>query len=66
MTSSTVVFMVAFPRSTLSEVNGVYDVMRKWARGEGMSEARIPHKSLFIYPGYRSVVVEVLITVLTS
>lgn len=48
MTSKTDVFVVALPRSIVSEVNGVYDVMRKCARGVGMRDAMIPTRSLFM------------------
>ena len=37
--------------------------MRKWQLGVGTREATIPTRSLFMYPGYRSVVVEAAITV---
>ena len=37
--------------------------MRKCRRGVGMSDAMMPTKSLFMYPGYRSVVVLAHITV---
>lgn len=40
--------------------------MRKWQRGVGTSPATRPTRSLFIYPGYRSVVVDAAITVDTS
>jgi hypothetical protein len=42
--------------------SGVYPVMRKWQRGVGMSDATRPIRSLFMYPGYRSVVVDAAIT----
>jgi hypothetical protein len=45
---------------------GVYPVIRKWQRGVGISDATSPIRSLFIYPGYRSVVVLAAITVETS
>lgn len=48
MTSSTVVFRTVFACSTLSPVNGVYEVMRKWLRGVGMRDAVIPTRSLCI------------------
>ncbi len=48
MTSSTVVFLTVFACSMLSLVKGVYEVMRKWHRGVGMSEATIPTRSLCI------------------
>lgn len=40
-----------------SVVSGVYPVMRKCSRGVGISEAIRPMRSLFMYPGYLSVVV---------
>lgn len=40
-----------------SVVSGVYPVMRKCSRGVGISEAISPMRSLFMYPGYLSVVV---------
>lgn len=40
-----------------SVVSGVYPVMRKCNRGVGISEAISPMRSLFMYPGYLSVVV---------
>ena len=40
--------------------------MRKWHRGVGTREATNPTKSLFVYPGYLSVVVDAAMTVLTS
>lgn len=40
-----------------SVVRGVYPVMRKCRRGVGISEAISPMRSLFMYPGYLSVVV---------
>lgn len=43
--------------STCSLENGVYAVVKKWQRGVGISEETMPTRSLFIYPGYRSVVV---------
>jgi hypothetical protein len=46
MTSSTVVLRTVLAESALSPVNGVYDVMRKWQRGIGMSEATMPTRSL--------------------
>lgn len=39
--------------------------MRKWHLGVGIREAIMPTRSLFMYPGYRSVVVEADITVET-
>ena len=64
ITSRTVVFLTAL--ICLSIVKGVYPVIRKWHLGVGINEARIPTKSLFIYPGYLNVVVEALITVETN
>ncbi len=63
MTSKTVVFLtdVIF----LSTVRGVYPVIKKWHLGVGIKEATNPIKSLFMYPGYLSVVVEADIIVLT-
>lgn len=49
-----------------STVRGVYPVIRKWHLGVGINDARRPTKSLFIYPGYRRVVVLADITVETS
>ena len=39
--------------------------MRKWHLGVGINPAKIPTKSLFIYPGYLRVVVDAAITVAT-
>lgn len=39
--------------------------MRKWHLGVGIREATSPMRSLFMYPGYRSVVVDAAMTVLT-
>lgn len=44
-------------RTCRSAVSGVYPVMRKWHRGVGIREATRPTRSLFMYPGYRRVVV---------
>ena len=52
--------------SSAEMVRGVYPVMRKWHLGVGTSEATRPTKSLFVYPGYLSVVVDAAMTVLTN
>jgi hypothetical protein len=65
ITSKTVVFLTDLACSMLSPVKGVYDVIRKCVGGVGMREAIIPTRSLCLYPGYRSVVVEADITVET-
>mmetsp|Transcript_9266 Transcript_9266/g.32186 ORF Transcript_9266/g.32186 Transcript_9266/m.32186 type:complete len:217 (+) Transcript_9266:251-901(+) len=62
ITSSTVVLRTVAP-ALLSTVSGVYPVMRKWHRGVGMRLATRPTRSLFMYPGYRRVVVLAAITV---
>lgn len=49
--------------STISLVNGVYEVIKKWHRGVGINEAIIPTRSLCMYPGYLRVVVLADITV---
>ena len=43
----------------------MYPVIKKWHLGVGTKPAKIPTKSLFIYPGYLSVVVDAAITVAT-
>lgn len=45
---------------------GVYDVIRKWQRGVGIKEARIPTRELCIAPGYLNVWVLEVITVAMS
>jgi len=50
----------------LSNVKGVYPVIRKWHLGVGTSPAKMLTKSLFIYPGYLRVVVDAAITVATN
>ena len=66
MTSSTVVFRTAGAAGFASSVSGVYPVIKKWHRGVGIRLATKPTRSLFMYPGYRSVVVDAAITVDTS
>jgi hypothetical protein len=38
-------------------------VIRKWHRGVGIRDATRPIRSLFMYPGYRRVVVDAAMTV---
>lgn len=64
ITSRTVVFLI-LSYSDWSRIRGVYPVIKKWHLGVGIREAISPIKSLFIYPGYLSVVVEALIIVET-
>jgi hypothetical protein len=66
MTSSTVVFRTAGCAFVSVSVNGVYPVIKKWHRGVGIKLATKPTRSLFMYPGYRSVVVDAAMTVETS
>mmetsp|Transcript_4594 Transcript_4594/g.13024 ORF Transcript_4594/g.13024 Transcript_4594/m.13024 type:complete len:279 (+) Transcript_4594:484-1320(+) len=69
MTSRTVVFRTTDPYAAsvaASSVRGVYPAIKKWHCGTGMSEASSPIRSLFIYPGYRSVAVDAAMTVATS
>ena len=40
--------------------------MRKWHLGVGTSDATKPTRSLLVYPGYLSVVVDAAMTVLTN
>ena len=44
----------------------MYPVIRKWRRGVGISDETRPMRSLFMYPGKRSVFVDAAITVETS
>jgi hypothetical protein len=64
ITSKTVVFLI-FCYSLGSKTKGVYPVIKKWHLGVGMREAISPIRSLFIYPGYLSVVVDALMIVET-
>jgi len=64
MTSKTVVLRM-FGGTESARTRGVYPVMRKWHLGVGISEAKRPEKSLFMYPGYRRVVVLAAIMVAT-
>lgn len=57
--------MFNYKNTCLSIVKGVYPVIRKWHLGVGTNPAKILTKSLFIYPGYLSVVVEAAITIAT-
>lgn len=66
MTSRTVVLRTVLAASTFEDVNGVYEVMRKWHRGVGIRDETMLQRSLCIYPGYRNVVVLADMTVLTS
>lgn len=66
MTSRTVVFRTVLAASTFEDVKGVYEVIRKWHRGVGISDEIMLQRSLCMYPGYRNVVVLADITVLTS
>mmetsp|Transcript_10886 Transcript_10886/g.36328 ORF Transcript_10886/g.36328 Transcript_10886/m.36328 type:complete len:271 (+) Transcript_10886:498-1310(+) len=53
-------------RSSAETDSGVYPVIKKWHRGVGTKDATRPTRSLFMYPGYRSVVVEAAMTVETK
>ena len=63
ITSKTVVLRIDV--SFWSSDNGVYPVIKKWHLGVGTKLAISPTMSLFMYPGYLSVVVEAAITVET-
>jgi hypothetical protein len=73
ITSNTLVFFILL--IYVSNVNGVYPVIKKWHLGVGTNDAinyilnykipKIPTKSLFIYEGNLRVLVDALMTVET-